>query len=292
MTKYLVIILLAGHLFSCTPDVQVENDDTNETNTSISKQDTSSYNPDPNYTRTGEYPPYALEDIKIGKRLLLGKTSLDEIIGNQIKSIQEEGYYIEKFNEKGLKIYEKYANRTVDTKYKYELDKDNKPLTIHIIDNNDNILGSAKYKYDTDGKLLQAGGYILKYHHNGQLKSVEDAQEIERYEYDEDGNLSHINFDIQPDVLGCGNRTSEWKGEYNDNKQLIRDQTFGFPDGVTRYFEYANNGQISKTKNISSMTNDTTSTEFIYSKGLLTQTKTFNQKGILKFTKKYKYEKY
>jgi hypothetical protein len=233
-----------------------------------------------------------LEDIKLGKRLLLDKISQDEIIKHKIKSIRQEGLYLEKFDKMGFKIFEKWDAWSSGSKFKYELDKNGKPLSISILNNHDNIIGTAKYKYGAQGELLQAGNYILKYYPTGQLKSIEDSLEIEIYEYDGNGNLNRIAFDIKPGVVGCGNRTTEWRGEYNDRMQLIKEQTFGFPDGTTKYFEYTSNGQIAKTRNISSMGNEKTTTEFIYMDGLLTQTKTFDKADKLKYETKWTYEKY
>ncbi len=293
MIRYIIIILTVVYFFFCSsPNGQVNNSNNQDTTVTLNKKGTSLYKPNTNSTTKGEYSPFALEDLKLGNRLLLDKMPQSEIIKHKIKSICREDIYIEKFDEKGFKIFEKWSAWYAGSSFKYEFDKDEKPLTISVLDTNNMVIGTAKYKYNKQGKLLRVGVYILKYYPNGKLKSIEDTGEIESYEYDSNGNLNHINFDWQPGVVGCGNGTTEWKGEYNDRKQLIKEQIFGFPDGTTKYFEYTSNGQISKTNNISSMGNKKTTTEFIYTDGLLTQTKTFDHTGKLQYVVKWKYEKY
>lgn len=237
-----------------------------------------------------DYSPSALEDLKLGHRLLLGRMSQNEIIKHKIKSSKQEGMYIEKFDKKGYKIFEKWDAWYAGSAFKYEFDKDEKPLTISMLDTNNVVIGTAKYKYNRQGKLLNVGVYKLKYYPNGLLKSIEDNHEIERYEYDKNGNLNHIHFDWQPGVVGCGNRATEWRGEYNDRKQLIKEDIFGI-DATTRHFEYTQNGQIAKTINNSQLKHKTI-TEFTYVDGLLTQTRTIDSLGNLKYNTKWIYEKY
>lgn len=288
MTR-LLIILLFGLAASCFVNRQSENT-VGQTTLTRSLVDTTGYILDPEYVTDGQYFPFALDDLKLGNRLLLQKMEKSEIVKHRIKSIRLKGQYTEKFDSKGYKTYERWDAWSAGSKFSYQFANDGRPTSISILDEKDRIIGKAKYKYDGQGKLLQVGELLFKYFPDGQLRSIENAQEIERYQYDTSHRLVHINFDWKLGVVGCGNRTTKWKGEYNSAGQLITEQTFGFPDNLTKHHQYAKDGCMAHTKTKGGFEDWTT--KYFYTNGLLTATKTYNQKGTLISMKQYIYERY
>lgn len=253
-------------------------------------EDTTGYILDSAYLTDGEYFPFALEDLKLGNRLLLQKLEKSQIIKYRIKTIRLKGSYTEKFDEKGNKIFEQWDTWTAGSKFSYEFDNDGKPTSISILDANIRPIGKAKYKYDEQGRLLQAGELLFKYYANGLVQSVENAIEIERYQYDTSHRLVDINFDWKPGVIGCGNRTTEWIGKYNAAGQLIEVQTLGFPYDFTEYLKYASDGQLLQTKTTGGF--EELTTKYFYTNGLLNATKTYNRKGRMVGTQQFIYETY
>lgn len=144
-----------------------------------------------------------------------------------------------------------------------------------MVDTTGHVLGKAKYKYDSLGKLLQAGELLFKYYENGLLRSVEDRNEIDIYMYDSASRPILIYFSLKPGLSACGNRTTEWKAEYNNRGQLTIEYLFTAEEStLTKYHEYSNDGLIIKT----------TAKDEFFSK---TITKYFYEKGTLKFIKAY-----
>ncbi len=246
---------------------------------------------DTNYSYKGTYP-FVLDDLKIGERILLHKISNETILKFHIKSVVLAREYTDGFDKNGNINYEKWVGPFCGSTFEYEYDHNNSPLSIAIKDTNNNyIIGTAKYKYTATGRLLQAGYYIFKYYPGGLLKSIEDGTEIERYGYDRFRNLNHINFDIKPGINYCGNRTDEWKGVYNEKKQLIKEEIIGFPDSWIRYFQYDSAGIIIKSITQNEGFDEDSTTEYIYTNGLLTE-KITSSKGKVSHTEKYSYQFY
>jgi len=251
----------------------------------------SSYTLDSNYTIQGAFPN-PLAYTRIGIRVLSDETPKETILQFNIQSITVEGDYTKKYDKNGNVIYEKWHTESHDffSDYVYTYNKNNAPLSIAVKATYDNIFGIAKYKYDITGKLLQAGEYIFKYYPDGLLKSVEDERQIERYQYDSSGNLTQIKFDIKPGRLVCGNRTEEWKGNYNKNKQLIKEEEIGI-EGSVRYFQYDIAGHVIKSINQYEGSDEDSTTEYIYTNGLLTE-KITSSNGKVINSKKYLYQFY
>ena len=253
-------------------------------------EDTSIYILDSAYVTEGEYFPFALEDLKLGDGILLHKLEKSQIIKHRIKSIQIKGLYTEKFDNKGNKIFEQWDSWTAGSRFTYEFDNAGMPIAISILDTNGRTIGKAKYKYNEHELLLQAGELLFKYYPNGLLRSVENASEIERYQYDTSHHLVDINFDLKPGVIACGNRTTEWIGKYNAAGQLIEVQTLGFPYDFTEYLKYASDGQLIQTKTTGGF--EELTTKYFYTNGLLNATKTYNRKGRMVGAQQFIYETY
>lgn len=288
MTRLLIILIFT----SITPYFVNGQSETSVVQATLTKSfvDTTGYILDPEYVTDGEYFPFSLDDLKLCNRLLLQKMEKSEIVKHRIKSIRLKGQYIEKFDDKGNKTYERWDAWSAGSKFSYEFADNGRPTAISILDERGRTIGRSKYKYDEQGRLLQVGELLFKYFPTGRLRSIENAQEIERYEYDTNYRLVHINFDWKPDVVGCGNRTTEWKGKYNAAGQLITEQTFGFPDNLIKHHQYAKDGRLTQTKIVGGFEDLTT--KYFYTNGLLTTTKTYNKKGTLVSTEQYIYEKY
>ncbi|MDJ1503095.1 hypothetical protein [Xanthocytophaga agilis] len=243
------------------------------------------------------------DEFKFSERLLLDKIPLTIIRKHKIKSVTQERVsidggkenvifsFIEKFDENGHKIYEQWSAWNGGPNYKYESDGDNKLLSVALIDSTDNMLGEIKYTYDKQGKLRKIGDYKLEYYANGLVKSIEDKSEIEKYKYDENGNLVHINFNLLPGTVACGNRITEWKGEYNNQNQLIKEYRIGFPDHITNDIHYSETGTIVYMNTTSNFDNHT-HVDYRYREGILTERKTSDKKGKLLFIERYTYETY
>jgi hypothetical protein len=235
-------------------------------------QDSSDYGLDPNYEIEGSFS-FALEDLKNGRRILLQYSFQKD---NEPMVVKGK-FYEAKFDEHGNKIFEKYDAWTSGSIFKYEYDSDEKPISISMIDVNGSVLGKAKYKYDSLGKLLQVGEMLFKYDENGFLKSVEDGSEIEVYKYDSSNRLVHIYFDLKPGLVACGNRTTEWKGEYNNKGQLVVEYLFGFPE-ITEYHEYSKDGLLIKTTAKDDLFSRTI-TKYFYEKRKLKSINTYDITG-------------
>jgi hypothetical protein len=247
-------------------------------------QSDSDYGLDPDYETEGEFP-FALEDLKYGHRLLL-RDSPNDSCKNKLKAVKGK-YHEAKFDEHGNKIFEKYDSWMSGSSFKYEYASNGKPVSISMIDEDGYVLGKAKYKYDSLGKLLQVGELLLKYYGNGLLKSVEDRSEIEIYMYDSGTKLVHVYFDLKPGFLACGNRTTEWKGEYNSKGQLVFEYLFGFPE-ITKYHKYSKDGLLINTSAKDDLFSKTM-TKYFYEKGKLTSTKTYDSAGVVIDTEQYIY---
>jgi YD repeat-containing protein len=269
MTRLLIILIFAL-VAPCFVNGQSENTEVRPTLTK--SLDDTDYTLDPEYKTDGEYFPFALDDLKPGHKLLLQKMEKSEIVKHRIKSIKLKGQYTEKFDAKGNKTYERWDAWSAGSKFSYEFGEDGRPTVISILDEKGRTIGRAKYKYGERGSLLQAGELLFKYFPNGQLRSIENAQEIERYEYDTSHRLVHINFNWKPGVVGCGNRTTAWKGKYNSAGQLITEQIVGFPDNLTKHHQYTKDGRLIQTKTTGGFEDLTT--KYFYTNGLLAATKT------------------
>jgi hypothetical protein len=69
-------------------------------------EDTTDYILDSTYLTEGVFP-FALEDLKLGNRLILQKMDKNDIINHRIKSIRLKRRYTENFDERGNKVFEK-----------------------------------------------------------------------------------------------------------------------------------------------------------------------------------------
>lgn len=230
------------------------------------------YGLDPDYETGGAFP-FALEDLKYS-RTILSQYFFQKDSSKKLKAVKGKCHEA-KFDEYGNKTFEKYDAWTSGTNFKYEYNSYGRPVSISMIDVTGYVLGKAKYKYDSLGKLLQVGELLFKYYENDLLKSAEGRSEIEIYMYDSSNRLVHIYFRLKPGIVACGNRTTEWKGEYNNKGKLTTEYLFTAAEGtLTKYHEYSNDGLIIKT----------TAKDELFSK---TITKFFYEKGKLKFIKTY-----
>ena len=208
----------------------------------------------------------AYEDINIGHRILLGSISKETIQRRQIKSVTTVGFNIEKYDSLSYLTYEKCDAWEFGPDYKYFFDEKGKLLYLVTYNGTDTI----KYSYDKELNLTQCGGWTIKYYPNGFKKSVENSAEIETYEYDINGNICHINFDIKPGIGYCGNRTSEWFGEYDKNHRLVRDLKIGFPSSPIEIYKYSNSGDIIQSFRYDNFRKDTAITDYIYKDNSIT----------------------
>ncbi len=254
--------------------------------------ETDTYSPDPKYIVKGNSRFQVLDDLKPGPRLMLNDISKAVVLKYHIKSVKyfDSGAVeyrrleaIEKFDANGNK------NMNNTSAYRYEYGNNNTPISIAMIDTGDTIIATAGYKYDSSGRLLQAGDYVLKYNYNGLIKSVENRTDIERYTYDYRGNLVHIKYDLQPRVITCGNRAIEWNGEYDNKGHLIKEE-FIDPDRWFIYYKYSRAGLPIKSKTVTGRDDRDITTYYIYTNGLLTETRNFDTKGKLAYTESFEYE--
>ncbi len=233
--------------------------------------------------------PEALEELKLGHRILLHRLSPAEIAKHRIKSIQEDTFSILRFNKQGYLIYEKYSVWTGGSTFGYEFDTQGNPTSISSIDTNGKELEKAYYLYGAKNKLRKVGIYQLTYYPDGKLKSVADDSQIEKYKYDSRDNLIHIRFDFLPGVIGCGNRTYEWKGEYNALNQLIREEVREFPTSRITHYTYNELGQIKEAIHFSDYSKQKTGVS-IYENGLLIRTTSLAESGQTERVVNYMYE--
>jgi hypothetical protein len=226
------------------------------------------YQPDSEYLIEGRYPAALRTQAE---ESLVGYFSQNDTSRNHLKAFKGKGYTA-KFDDRGNKVFEKYDEWT--SIFKYEYDSNGRPASVSVLDSNKFVLSKAKYKYNAEGKLLQVGELVFKYYDNGSLKSIEDNSEIEIYKYDSNGKLTHIYYDLKPGGGGCGNRTTEWKGEYNSKGQLFIEHLFGFPE-FTEYHEYSKDGLLIKTTTKDDLFTNTV-TKYFYENGKLVSAKTYD----------------
>jgi hypothetical protein len=211
-----------------------------------------------------KYNSLSYDDIKIGDRILLRSLPKEIITRRKITNIKVLNFIDEKYDSLSNRIYEKCTSWTEATTYKYFYDNFGRPD--YIISFSDTIL----YKYNEQNRLVNCGSLTIKYFPNGFKKSVESAFEIETYEYDNNGNICHIIFDIKEGIRHCGNRTSEWFGEYDKYHRLIRDLKIGFPTSPIETYQYLENGDLIQSIKYDQLRNDTTITDYIYKDTTLT----------------------
>ena len=240
------------------------------------------YGLDPDYETGGAFP-FAVEDLKYSRTVLFQYFFQKDSSKNKLKAVIGK-YHVAKFDDHGNKTFEKYDAWTAGANFKYEYNSYGHAVSISMVGH---VLGRAKYKYDSLGKLLQVGELLFKYYDCGLLKSVEDRSEIEIYQYDSAGRLIHMYFYLKPGVVGCGNRTTEWKGEYNDKGQLVIEHLFGFPE-FTKYHEYSKVGLLIKTTTKDDLFANTM-TKYFYEKGKLRSAKTYDITGKILDTQQYFY---
>ena len=205
-----------------------------------------------------KYNSLSYDDINLGERILLGSIPKEIIKRRKITNIKVVDFIDEKYDSLSNRIYERCTSWTGATTYKYYYDKNGRPD--YIISYSDTI----KYNYDDQNRLIECGSLTIKYFPNGFKKSVESSGEIETYEYDEVGNICHINFDNKPGVSYCGNRTSEWFGEYDKTHRLIRDLKIGFPNSPIETYQYSEQGDLIKSIHYENIRNETSITDYIY----------------------------
>lgn len=232
--------------------------------TEFSKEDYSFKRMDTNFMDNSlssqkiKYNSLSYKDILLGVGVIVRSISNETLKRRKISHIKIIDFIDEKYDSLSNLIYEKCISWTGATEYKYFYDKDNKPK--YIISLSDTI----KYLYDKNEKLVKCGQYSIIYYNNGFKKSVENAAEIEKYEYDTNGNLCHVNFDIKPGISYCGNRTSEWFGKYDANHRLIKSLGIGFPSSSIKTYYYSKEGDLIKTSSKAEFRKDSTVTDFIY----------------------------
>lgn len=284
--RYILVLLI---LYSCSsPTTQTINKDTNTSILMI--KDTFNYHPDTLYTVKGCFPD-ALDAIKPRNRYLRDGITPADVVKNKVKAISYKKLFIFEFDKKGFIISERYWPGYYTSKFNYTFDKEGKPLTIAILDTNNMVVGTAKYKYDEKGKLVQAGNYVLKYNSNDVLKSIEDANEIERYSYDANNNLNTVHYSTKPGVVTCGNKLLCWRGKYNSNKQLIEEEFEEIPNGRKIYYQYASSGELIKSRTAYSM-GKLEIQNYIYKKGLLNESRSLNNTDKLTDTSGITYDTY
>jgi hypothetical protein len=265
---FLIInIIICSVLTSCNG--QTKNDFSLES-FEFEKMDTNSIN-DNLISQQKKYNSLSLEDIKIGERILLNSIPKEITKRKQITNIITEGFKQEKYDSLSNRIYEKYTSWSRASTYKYHFDYKGRPD--FILYNTDTI----KYKYDNLNRLINCGNLTIKYFPNGFKKSVEDPIEIETYEYDQNGNICHINFIVKPNNVTCGNRTSEWFGEYDEAHKLIREIKISFPFTIIQKFIYSEKGDLIQSISYEEFSKDKIIRDYFYKNHTLTVKKRGNK---------------